>query len=148
MMQFIKTQFQKHFPKELISKLSFHYAELKSSFMHNRLESGELNGGKFAEVVLRLIQYATDPNHTYTPIAESLPSVDSLVTKFEHVPNTFDDSLRLHIPRALKVIYSFRNKRGVGHAGEINPNLMDATLVAYFGPNRPASRSKSATLTD
>jgi len=129
MIQLIEAQLRKNFPQELVAKLTFHYVELKSAFIHKRLDVGELNGGKFAEIVFRLIQYATDPKQTYTPIAQSLPSVDSLVTKFENLPNTFDDSLRLHIPRALKVIYGFRNKRGVGHAGDINPSLMDGTLV-------------------
>jgi len=58
-----------------------------------------------------------------------LPPVDTLVTQFQKLPKTFDDSLRLHIPRALRAIYGIRSKRGVGHTGEVNANLMDATLV-------------------
>lgn len=129
MIQIVEAQFQKHFPKTLVSKFAFHYAKLKSSFIYNRLEPGELNGAKFAEVVFRLIQYATDAQHQYTPLKQSLPSVDTLVVQFQNLPNTFDDSLRLHIPRALKAIYGIRSKRGVGHTGEIDANLMDATLV-------------------
>lgn len=129
MIDIIEAQFQKYFPKTLVSKLIYHYKKLKSNFMHGRLEPGELNGAKFAEVVFRLIQYATDPQQQYTPLKQSLPSVDTLVTRFQNLPNTFDDSLRLHIPRALKAIYGIRSKRGVGHTGEVDANLMDATLV-------------------
>lgn len=129
MISTIEAQLQKYFPKTLISKLTYHYAKLKSSFMQNTLEPGELNGAKFAEVVFRLIQYATDPQHQYTPFRQSLPSVDTLVTGFQQLPKTFDDSLRLHIPRTLRAVYGIRSKRGVGHTGEVNANLMDATLV-------------------
>ena len=129
MIGIIEAQLQKYFPKTLISKLTYHYAKLKSSFLENRLESGELNGAKFAEIVFRLIQYATDPQHQYTPLRQPLPSVDSLVIQFQQLPRTFDDSLRLHIPRALRAIYGIRSKRGVGHTGEVNANLMDTTLV-------------------
>jgi len=129
MINIIETQFQKHFPKTLVSKLIYHYAKLKSNFIQNKLEPGELNGAKFAEVVFRLIQYITDPQHQYTPLKHSLPSIDILVNQFQNLPNTFDDSLRFHIPRALKTIYGIRNKRGVGHTGEVDANLMDATLV-------------------
>ncbi len=129
MIEIVEAQLQKYFPKTLISKLSYHYTKLKSSFIQNSLEPGELNGAKFAEVVFRLIQYATDPQHQYTPLRQSLPSVDDLVVQFQQLPKTFDDSLRLHIPRALKAIYGIRSKRGIGHTGEIDANLMDATLV-------------------
>jgi len=129
MINIIEAQLQKYFPKTLISKLTYYYAKLKSSFMRNALEPGELNGAKFAEVVFRLIQYATDPQHQYTPLGRSLPSVDILVIQFQQLPKTFDDSLRLHIPRTLRAIYGIRSKRGVGHTGEVDANLMDATLV-------------------
>lgn len=129
MIQIVEAQFQRHFPKELVSKLIYHYTTLKSNFIQNRLEPGELNGAKFAEVVFRLIQYATDPHHQYTPLRQSLLSVDTLVIEFQKLSKTFDDSLRLHIPRALRVIYGIRSKRGVGHTGEVDANLMDATLV-------------------
>lgn len=129
MIQIVEAQLQKYFPRTLISKLTSHYAKLKSSFIQNTLEPGELNGAKFAEVVFRLIQYTTDPQHQYTPLKQSLPSVDTLVIQFQQLPKTFDDSLRLHIPRALRSIYGIRSKRGVGHTGEIDANLMDATLV-------------------
>jgi len=129
MIKIVEAQFQKHFPKALVSKLTYHYTKLKSNFIQNRLEPGELNGAKFAEVVFRLIQYITDPQHQYTPLKQSLPPVDTLVMQFQQLPRTFDDSLRLHIPRALRTIYGIRSKRGVGHTGEIDANLMDATLV-------------------
>lgn len=129
MIKIIEAQLHKYLPKKLVAKLIHHYTALKSNFIQGRLEPGELNGAKFAEVIFRIIQYVTDSNHQYTPLNQSLPSVDTLVSQFQNLPNSFDDSLRLHIPRQLKAIYGIRNKRGVGHTGEMNANLMDATLL-------------------
>jgi len=129
MIQLLQQQLEKHFPKKLVSKLLLHYSKLKSNYLNNKLEPGELNGGKFAEIVIRLLEYATDPQHQYTPLTQSLPRIDTLVQKFEQAPKTFDDSLRLHIPRVIKALYGIRSKRGVGHTGDIDANTMDATYV-------------------
>jgi hypothetical protein len=41
-----------------------------------------------------------------------------------------DHSLRILIPRMLPALYDIRNNRGVGHVGgDVDPNLMDATVV-------------------
>jgi hypothetical protein len=41
-----------------------------------------------------------------------------------------DRSLRVLIPRLLSPLYEIRNNRGVGHVGgDVDPNLMDATVV-------------------
>src|SRR5206468_8257346 len=45
-------------------------------------------------------------------------------------PAAHHDSIRLHIPRALRVVYDIRNKRDAAHlADDIDPNRQDATLV-------------------
>ena len=129
MIESIQAQLQKQFPKNLVSKLLMHYCRLKSNYLNGRLEPGELNGGKFSEIVFRLLQYATNAQHYYTPLTQSLPNIDHLVRAFEQHPRTFDDSLRLHIPRAIRAVYGIRSKRGVGHTGDIDANLMDATYV-------------------
>lgn len=40
------------------------------------------------------------------------------------------DAIRLHIPRALRVVYDIRNNRNAAHLGDgIDPNKQDATIV-------------------
>jgi hypothetical protein len=129
MIEFLKTMLEKHFPKKLVAKLLIHYSKLKSNYSNNKLEPGELNGAKFLEIVLRMLQYATDLQHQYTPLTQSLPKIDNLVRDFEQLPKSFDDSIRLHIPRAIKALYGIRSKRGVGHTSDIDANMMDATYV-------------------
>jgi hypothetical protein len=42
----------------------------------------------------------------------------------------FNDAIRLHIPRSLRLVYEIRNKRDTAHLGDgIDPNIQDATLV-------------------
>src|SRR5439155_23977972 len=42
----------------------------------------------------------------------------------------FPRSVRVQIPRVLIALYEIRNNRGVGHVGgDVDPNLMDATVV-------------------
>src|SRR5690606_6712839 len=41
-----------------------------------------------------------------------------------------DDSLRLHVPRAVRLVYGVRNSRNAGHLkGGIDTSFQDATLV-------------------
>jgi hypothetical protein len=111
----------------LIEALIRHYIELKQKFFLGQYEPSQLNCAKFAEVVIRIIEYITKGN--YTPLGKNV-SLDALAKELEQLPkDDFPDSLRIHIPRILRATYDIRNKRGVAHIGEVNPNLMDATFV-------------------
>ncbi|MGQ9848337.1 MAG: hypothetical protein ACUVQP_12675 [Bacteroidales bacterium] len=104
-----------------------HYKELKQKFFLGQFEPSQLNCAKFAEVVIRILEYITKGN--YTAFGKNF-SLDALAKELEQSPkDKFPDSLRIHIPRILRAVYDIRSKRGVAHIGEINSNLMDATLV-------------------
>ena len=69
-------------------------------------------------------------------LARSLRSVDTwiqiyLARQLAAQPvSSFPDSIRLHMPRALRVIYDVRNSRDAAHLADgIDPNLQDSTLV-------------------
>lgn len=118
-------------PQELVDRLMETYVEAKRRFHLEDLRPNEVEGGRFSEAVFRILQYATDGGN-YTPLAKSIPKVDDLLKRLENVPakSVLDDSLRLHIPRTLRLVYDIRNKRDVAHlADDIDPNLQDATLV-------------------
>ncbi len=127
MTQNIKKILSSNIDSDLVERLSKHYKDLKQKFFLGQYEPSQLNCAKFVEVVLRILEYTTKGN--YTPFNKNV-SLDNLAKEFERLPkNKFSDSIRIHIPRILRVIYDIRNKRGVAHIGKINPNLMDATFV-------------------
>ena len=116
------------FPVELVNSLLDSYVEIKTNFITQKWEPSELNGGKFVEATVRVLQHVIFGS--YTPIGASIRNMYSELQRIESSPPTFLDSYRLHIPRCLGAIYNIRNRRGVGHlSGDINPNKADALLI-------------------
>ena len=56
---------------------------------------------------------------------------EAIANYLQNLPSSAQpDSIRLHIPRALRMVYDIRNKRDAAHlANGIDPNLQDSTLV-------------------
>jgi hypothetical protein len=130
MLNDIKAQFKTRLPAELVDGLLSEYEKLKDNFLLGKYEPSELNAGKFCEVALRVLQHETDPAQYYLPLSSTIPNFVDVVTNFSRLPKTINDTLRLHIPRALIALYNIRNHRGVGHiGGDINPNISDSTLL-------------------
>lgn len=113
-------------PAELVTELLDAFAEAKKRFYRDDLRPSEIEGGRFSEAVFRILQWTTA--QTYTPIGKTLPTVNQLIATLQNAPGS--DSVRLHIPRTLRLIYDVRNKRDVAHLADgIDPNQQDATLV-------------------
>jgi hypothetical protein len=120
-------------PAELVDKLETAYVELKENFYLGKHKPSELEGGHLAELVVRILQWATGGvgSERYTPLGKQLPRFDLEVKRLEGLAGTYSKSLRVHIPRMLLAMYDIRNGRGVGHPGhDVDPNLADATYVA------------------
>lgn len=115
------------FPDELVEEVLESYVEAKRRFHLGDHRPQAVEGGRFSEGVFRMLQQATTGK--YAALGKSLPTVDRLLTTLENVSGE-PDSIRLHIPRTLKLIYDIRNKRDAAHLSDgIDPNLQDATLV-------------------
>ena len=66
----------------------------------------------------------------YTKLGRSLPGLDDKRLAAFRQAQSPHDSLRVHIPKALYLVYGIRNQRDAAHLGDgIDPNLQDATLV-------------------
>lgn len=115
-------------PAALASELLEAYVEAKRRYHLGDHRPQEVEGGRFSEAALRILQHAC--GLTVTPLGTTLPTFNqSLLGKFENTTGA-PDSIRMHIPRTLKLIYDIRNKRDAAHLGDdIDPNLQDATLV-------------------
>lgn len=116
-------------PAPILRRLEKSLTEIKTNFAQRRYEPSELNGGKFCEVVLRILEWRTSPSKSYTPFGTRIRDFGQATRKFESL-TTFPDSIRFHIPKILNALYDIRNKRGVGHVGgDVDPNHMDALLI-------------------
>lgn len=116
-------------PTELVDALLETYSELKNNLSMSKYRPSEVEGGRFAETVFRILEYRT--TRSYTPLGTSL-NTERIITQLAQIPATSEvDSVRLHIPRTLRVIYDIRNKRDAAHLADgIDANLQDSTFVA------------------
>lgn len=130
LLQQVRKDLESALPLELVDALISSYGEIKQNFYLGRHEPSELNGGKFVEACVRILQYETSAGK-YTALGSQIRNVIDELRCFERVPSTTAiESFRIHIPRALAAVYNVRNKRGVGHlGGDVNPNSADAALV-------------------
>ncbi|MFZ3351445.1 MAG: hypothetical protein WA268_11320 [Xanthobacteraceae bacterium] len=113
-------------PNELVDMVLNSFVEAKRRFYLGDLRPSAIEGGRFSEGVFRILEWQT--GRRYTPIGRMLPPVPELMKELEK--RRGPDSVRLHIPRTLRLIYDIRNKRDVAHLADgIDPNQQDATLV-------------------
>lgn len=118
-------------PEKLRNEFIQTFNEVLINYTRMKWEPAELNGGKFCEIVYTIIKGYTDGTY---PSSSSKPSnmVDAC-RRFEQIASTYPRSIRIQIPRMLISLYEIRNNRNVGHVGgDVNPNVMDATIVLYM----------------
>jgi hypothetical protein len=124
----IKLALSNSFPKRLIEELVESYQEQKRNFFLGNHRPSEVEGGRFSEAAFRLLEYRTTGN--FTPLGSQLNTENLIIRLSNLSPNSHNDSIRLHIPRTLRVIYDIRNKRDAAHLADgIDPNLQDASFV-------------------
>jgi hypothetical protein len=116
-------------PTVLVNEVLEAYSEAKRRFHLEDLRPNLVEGGRFSEAVLRVLQWATNSGN-FTPLGQNLPGIPNVIDTLRRTSG-FDDSLRLHIPRVLQGIYEIRSNRNGPHLGAINVNRMDATLVIH-----------------
>jgi hypothetical protein len=120
-------------PDTLRADLLDAFNEIIKNYREHRWEPSELNGGKLCEAVFTIIEGYLEggkyPARAKKP-SQFPQTCWALEQKYSHVPAS--RSARILIPRMMIGLYDIRNNRGVGHAGaDVNPNLMDATVVVY-----------------
>ncbi|MBU2954028.1 hypothetical protein [Marinobacter sp. F3R08] len=122
----VKDILSHHFPEDIASHLSESYREVERQYALGQWKTSELDAGHFVESARRAIEYQLFGS--YKPFEESLGSFNgSVLSKYEQAAG--HESYRMIMPRVLYSVYCVRNKRGVGHVGEVSPNHMDASLI-------------------
>lgn len=114
--------------QRLVDELLEAYVEAKRNLYLGGLRLSAVEGGRFCEAAFRMLQERT--TGTFKPLGKQL-DVEKLRDDLSKLPSASQpDSIRLHIPRALRVVYDIRNSRDAAHlADNIDPNLQDSTLV-------------------
>lgn len=130
MLDAIRLGLAKTHDKKLVDELLEAYVEAKRNFYLGGLRLSAVEGGRFCEAAFRILEEATAGK--FTPLGKQL-DVEKLREKLANLPSgAHSDSIRLHIPRAPRVVYDIRNKRDTAHlADNIDPNLQDSSLVVY-----------------
>lgn len=114
-------------PEVLVDEVLAAFNEAKSRFHRDDLRPQAVEGGRFSEGVLRLMQF--EATGLYTPLALRTFKAGAVILQLEGSKGA-PDSVRFNIPRAVRLIYEIRNNRDTGHLTDgIDPNLQDATLV-------------------
>lgn len=117
------------FGVEIATRVCDAYKEVESHHALGKWKTSELDAGHFVEAIRRLLEKRF--TGAYTPFASELPKFNESILKWCENQPGHHESYRLLIPRLLWSIYGIRNKRGVGHVGEVSPNRMDSTFLLH-----------------
>lgn len=116
-------------PADLADEALESFVSAKRRFHLGDFRPNAVEGGRFSEAVLRILEWHT--TGTFTPLADPKFKADTMITKLGQLPaGSFAESVRLHLPRAVRVVYDIRNKRNTAHLSDgIDPSMQDASLV-------------------
>lgn len=118
------------FPKvshEIAAALGSEYVRMESRFARGDWRPAELNGGRFAEAVLRYLEWRSTGG-SFTPIGIQLNRQGILNAVLNNT--SLPDGLRFHVSKCCEIMMDVRNKRDVAHLGHaISVDEMDARLV-------------------
>jgi hypothetical protein len=123
----IKSLLSPPFSAKHVASAVQHFADATEAFGETKWEPCIAKAGKFVEAMLKALgSYCGVVFETGRKF-----KADKLINVLGQLSDgSFDDSLRLLIPRACRVVYDVASNRGARHdPHEINPNSMDANLV-------------------
>ena len=115
-------------PKKLVDEFIEAYSAVRRNHYLGGHRLAEVEGGRCCEAAYRILEHIV--GGSCTPLGARL-DVGKLTQHLANQPSgSASDSVRLHIPRVLRVIYDIRNSRDAAHLGDgIDPNTQDSSLV-------------------
>jgi hypothetical protein len=122
----VESSLAAHIDSALVRELIDAYEEIKVNHYLGGHRLSAVEAGRFCEAVTRVLEQEIEG--TATALAARL-EVGKTLNRLEQNTGAAD-SLRLHIPRAIRVVYGIRNKRDTAHLTDgIDPNVQDSNLV-------------------
>ena len=115
------------FAKKHVSATLDHFSDLASTYQTGDWEHCIAKAAKFIEAVLKALFVHVGQ----TPPKGRKFKVDPIITHLGQMQDgSFDDTIRLTIPRACRFIYDIASNRGARHdQDEVDANEMDASVV-------------------
>jgi hypothetical protein len=114
------------FARRYVDAAVGHYEKVVDEFQLSKWENSIAKGGKFTEAVLKALWAFVGE---VVPVGKAF-KVDTIINGLANKPTTIEDTVRLTMPRACRLIYDIASNRGGRHdAGELDPNQMDASVV-------------------
>ena len=115
-------------PDEIRKRLKQHFHKVMHDHALGRFETSELNGGKFCEAMVRVLEWYATSQGVSVP-GKPTTEFEKRIRRIMNCNNLLE-SFRLNVPDVLLSVYRIRNNRGVAHiAGDVEPNFMDSTYV-------------------
>src|SRR5436190_23797044 len=112
MRSLIESQLATKIAPKLVAELLDSHEEVKRNFYLGGLRLSAVEGGRFCEAAFRVLEEMT--GRPVTPLNKQINS-EGLINNLANLnANSYPDSIRLHIPRSLRVVYYIRNKRDAG----------------------------------
>jgi hypothetical protein len=129
MLQQIEAGLKKHFDAKLVEELLGAHQDAKRNFYLGGLRLSAVEGGRFCGAAFRILQQATTAK--FTPLGKALDTTKIIMDLAKVSSASAPDSIRLHIPRALRVVYDVRNNRDAAHLKRFpaDLNLWDSQRV-------------------
>jgi len=120
--------FLKNIPEDLENKLFEEYTEIKRRFQLNDCGPSQLNGGRFAEVILRIFQHLLKIPVTNFGQDIKASEKTKILNKIES-DSVIDEHVRQKVSILVRLLLDFRNNRDVAHLGGFTANNIDAQFV-------------------
>lgn len=115
-------------PRTLSEKLIEEYLEVKKHFSMKDWGPGQLKGGRFAEVLLRIFQHLL--GETLNPFDTDIPNTEKTrILNAVQSHAIIDGHIRQKIVPLVRLLLDFRNNRDAAHLGGFNANSMDTLFV-------------------
>ncbi len=114
-------------PSDILTNLLTEYEDIKRQFVLGHFKPSELQGGRFGECIVRLLEHLDTGQHT--PFGTQIKNAETILNRASNnvaLPN----AIRLFVPYLTRVLMGVRNSRNVAHVGGgVDPNYADALLI-------------------
>ncbi len=115
-------------PTDLSDQLAVEFLDIKKRYLTRDWGPGQLKGGRFAEVILRVFQHLLGEQITPFGVEIKAPEKTDILNKIQSHP-TLDKHVRMKVSSLTRLLLDFRNDRDAGHLGGFDANSMDALFV-------------------